>query len=175
MVNVTREYKKGAPFRKAFSMSDFEQLATQYSKMIHSIIHTLHIYKNQDEFYQIGLLALWDASKNFNEQKGSFSTYAYSYIKGRMLSLLRSEKKREDHTLYPSEDYWNQLECETNMMEKENLLSYFHHLTDKQEKWVLSYFYLGLSNKEIALRENVSLSAVKNWKKTAMEKVNTKI
>ena len=37
------------------------------------------------------------------------------------------------------------------MMEKENLLSYFHHLTDKQEKWVLSYFYLGLSNKEIAL------------------------
>ena len=92
-----------------------------------------------------------------------------------MLSLLRSEKKQEDLTLYPSEDYWNQLDYETNMMEKENLLSYFHHLTDKQEKWVLSYFYLGLSNKEIALRENVSLSAVKNWKKTAMEKVNTKI
>ena len=84
-------------------------------------------------------------------KKDSFSTYAYSYIKGRMLSLLRSEKKREDHTLYPSEDYWNQLECETNMMEKENLLSYFHHLTDKQEKWVLSYFYLGLSNKEIGI------------------------
>ena len=152
-------------------MSDFEQLATHYSKMIHSIIHTLHIYKNQDEYYQIGLLALWDASKNFDDQKGTFSTYAYSYIKGRMLSLLRSEKKREDHTLYPSEDYWNQLECESSMLEKENILSYFRHLTDKQEKWVLSYFYLGLSNKEIALRENVSLSAVKSWKQTAMEKV----
>ena len=152
-------------------MSDFDSLAAQYSKMIHSIIHTLHIYKNQDEFYQIGLLALWDASKNFDDQKGSFATYAYSYIKGRMLSFLRSEKKREDRILYPSEEYWNGLEYETSMMEKETLLSYFHHLTDKQEKWVLSYFYLGLSNKEIALRENVSLSTVKNWKKTAMEKV----
>ena len=152
-------------------MSDFDALAAQYSKMIHSIIHTLHIYKNQDEFYQIGLLALWDASKNFDDQKASFATYAYSYIKGRMLSFLRSEKKREDRNLYPSAEYWNGLEYETSMMEKETLLSYFHHLTDKQEKWVLSYFYLGLSNKEIALRENVSLSTAKNWKKTAMEKV----
>src|SRR4051812_20286611 len=171
MVNTTREYRKGAPLQKGVpSMNDFEQLATQYKNMIHSIIHALHVYKNQDEFYQIGLLALWDASKNFDEQKGSFSTYAYSFIKGRMLSLLRSEKKREDRTLYPSEEYWNSLECETRMMEKENILSYFHHLTDKQEKWALSHFYYGLSNKEIAIRENVSLSTVKNWKKLTLEK-----
>src|SRR3954465_2787225 len=121
-------------------MSDFEQLATQYSKMIHSIIHTLHIYKNQDEFYQIGLLALWDASKNFNEQKASFSTYAYSYIKGRMLSLLRSEKKHEDLTVHPSHNFCNQLKKYIKMKEKENLPSYLNHLKDKQEKWVLSYF-----------------------------------
>src|SRR3954451_12768037 len=91
---------------------EFEQLAAEYSNMIHSIIHSLHVYKNHDEFYQIGLLGLWDASKNFDEQKAQFTTYAYSFIRGRMLTFLRKEKKWEDHCLYPKESYWDNLECE---------------------------------------------------------------
>ena len=51
---------------------EFEQLAANYSKMIYSIIHSLGIYKNQDEFYQIGLISLWEASQQFDEQKGLF-------------------------------------------------------------------------------------------------------
>ncbi len=37
--------------------------------MIHSIIHSLNIYKNHEEYFQTGLIALWDASKNFDENK----------------------------------------------------------------------------------------------------------
>ena len=33
---------------------EFEQLAAEYSNMIHSIIHSLRIYKNHDEFYHAG-------------------------------------------------------------------------------------------------------------------------
>lgn len=152
-------------------MDDFEQLAAQYSNMIHSIIHSLHVYKNHDEFYQIGLLGLWDASKNYDEQKAQFTTYAYSFIRGRMLTFLRKEKKWEDHCLYPKESYWDSLECESSMLEKETLLSHFYQLTDKQENWVLLRFYLGLSNQEIAKQEKVSLSAVKAWERLAFKKV----
>ena len=75
---------------------EFEQLAANYSNMIHSIIHSLHIYQNQDEFYQIGLIALWKASQKYDEQKGKFSTYAYLSIRGEMLMHLKKEKKWMD-------------------------------------------------------------------------------
>jgi len=153
-------------------MDNFEKLAGEFSTLIHSIIHSLHIYKNKDEFYQIGLLALWDASKSFDQKKGvQFSTYAYHYIRGRMLTFLRSEKKREERMIFPKEEYWGYLECEMRVLEKENLLNHFHNLTKSQEKWVVSHFYYGLNDREISEREKVSLSAVKQWKKLAMGKL----
>ena len=125
---------------------EFQQLTTQYSKIIHSIIHSLHIYKDHDEFYQIGLIALWNASENFDETKGQFSTYAYSFIKGRMLNHLKKEKKQEDSDSTMSEEDWMQICYEDRLLEKETLLSYFYHLTDKEKQWVLLRFYVGLSN-----------------------------
>lgn len=171
-VEIPGNTMKGAPFRKASAMDDFEQLAEQFNSMIFSIIHTLHIYKNKDEFYQIGLLALWDASKNFDEKKGAqFSTYAYHYIKGRIMTSLRKESKREERILYPSEEFWGLIEYEMRVLEKENLLDYFYQLTQNQEKWVIAHFYNGLKDREIAERENVSISSVKQWRKLAMKKL----
>jgi len=162
--------RNGARSERCPSM-DFEQLAAEYSNMIHSIIHSLYIYKNQDDFYQIGLIALWDASKNFDEQKGKFSTYAYSFIKGRILTALKSEKRHDDHSFYPDEEYWNLLNCDTMLLEKETLLSYFHHLTEREEKWVLQHFYHGLSNREIAEIEKMNLTTVRSCERRAMQKI----
>ncbi|WP_338449792.1 sigma-70 family RNA polymerase sigma factor [Niallia oryzisoli] len=150
---------------------EFEQLAAEYSNMIYSIIYSLQIYKNQDDFYQIGLIALWDASKNFDEQKGKFSTYAYSFIKGRIQCALKKEKKYDDHCIYPSEEYWKRLQSDTNLLEIETLLSYFRHLTDREKKWVIQRFYKGLSNREIAAMENMNLATVRSCERRAMEKV----
>ncbi|MDP4171531.1 MAG: sigma factor, partial [Bacillota bacterium] len=63
-------------------MESFEELSEQYTPMIHKIMNTLHIFKNKEEFYQLGLIALWEANERFDPQKGSFTTFAYSYIKG---------------------------------------------------------------------------------------------
>ncbi|WP_071392954.1 sigma-70 family RNA polymerase sigma factor [Bacillus tuaregi] len=150
---------------------EFEQLASKYSNMIYSIIHTLHIYKNQDDFYQIGLIALWDASKNFKPEKGKFSTYAYSFIKGRILCALKKEKQYDDQCFYPSEEYWNLLTVETELLEKETLLSHFRHLTDREQKWVLQHFYVGLSNREIARIENRKLATVRSCERRALQKL----
>ncbi|MCQ6277168.1 sigma-70 family RNA polymerase sigma factor [Bacillus sp. V3B] len=152
-------------------MEEFEQLVAQHSNMIHSIIRSLNVYKNQDEFYQVGLLALWEASEKFDEQKGvKFSTYAYSVIRGRLLMFLQNETKWDDRVFYPSEEYWDQLECETSLLEKETLLCYFLHLTDLQKKWVLLHFYEGWTNADIAKGENIKLSTVRGWEREAMKK-----
>lgn len=47
--------------------------------MIYQIIRSLHIYKNEEEFYQIGLIGLWEAQQRFDEQKGRFFNFAYSF------------------------------------------------------------------------------------------------
>jgi DNA-directed RNA polymerase len=150
---------------------DFEQLAQQYSNMIHSIIHKMHIYKNQDEFYQIGLIALWEASEKFDEEKGEFSHYAYMMIRGRLLQHLQKENKWEDACIHPDELYWDTIECETRLLEMEDLLSHFHHLSDLQKKWAVLHFFHGLSNRDIAEMEKVSIRKVQAWKELAMKKV----
>lgn len=66
-----------ARFPEGTLMATFEELAKQYESMIWKVIHSLHIYKNQEEYFHTGLIALWEANQRFVEGKGSFSGYAY--------------------------------------------------------------------------------------------------
>lgn len=169
MVRVPGNTKNGAQFRRILTM-DFEQLAADYSNMIHSIIHSLRIYKNHDEFYQIGLIALWEGSQHYDEQKGVFAPYIYKFIKGKLLTALKKEKKRDDRHVYPENEDEFHLGHEDRVLELEDLLSHFHHLTDLQKKWVVLRFYHGFSNRDIAEMENISLRKVRAWGDLAMKK-----
>ncbi|MBU8881121.1 sigma-70 family RNA polymerase sigma factor [Bacillus sp. FJAT-29790] len=154
-------------------MESFEQLAKQYEPMIHKVMRTLHIYKNQEEFFQLGLIALWDAKKRFNQEKGSFTNYAYSYIKGRLLTEMTKSNKYQERSVYPKEEFWEVIEdpCVEVPFEVKLLLTYCDQLTENQTKWVLYTCVEDLTVKEIAEKENVSMSAVKAWRKGAKEKL----
>ncbi|PLS01357.1 sigma-70 family RNA polymerase sigma factor [Neobacillus cucumis] len=154
-------------------MDSFEKLVDQYKPMIHRILHSLSIYKNQEEFYQSALIGLWEAHKGFNPEKGSFTNYAYSYIKGRLLLELTKHSRYEASNVYPKEEYWETVEeCNSQMpLEAEQLLSYCVGLSEKERKWVIATFVEDLSVKEIAKREKVSVSAVKQWKQSALKKL----
>ena len=169
MVGVPGNTMNRARFRRRKHM-DFEQLSAQYSNMIHSIIHSLHIYKDHDHFYQIGLIALWNASENFDEEKGKFSTYAYSFIKGRILTYLKKEKLQEERYLSAPEEDCQEMGYDVQFLEKENLVSYFHHLSDKEKQWVILRFYDVLSNRQIAEKWNVKVSTVRACERRAMSK-----
>jgi len=71
----------------------FEKLHQQFEPMIYHAMKELGISKNEQEFYQICCIALWEASLRFNEEKGKFKSYAYSYMIGRMKSALTEEKE----------------------------------------------------------------------------------
>jgi len=158
-------------------LKDFYELEEQYRAMIWKIIHSLNIYKYQDEFYQTGLIALWQASERFNCEKGSFTSYAYAYIRGRILTELTKRNHHEENCVIPDEEYWNLLQDNSSQipLEKENLLTYCTDLTDHQKKWVLYTALADLSIREIAEVENVSVSAVKAWRKGARAKLIEKL
>lgn len=155
-------------------MESFEQLVDQYQPMIHKIIHSLHIYKDHDEFYQHSLIALWEASRRFDTEKGNFTNFAYSYIKGYLLMELKQIHKDQERNVHPDEEFWNLAEAPSSgggPLDEEILLSYCQTLTPNQRKWIIYTIREGLTIKEISELEKVSLSAVKGWRSGAREKV----
>lgn len=174
---TTREYIGSARSGREPLVESFNELAKQYEPMIHNIINTLHIYKDREEYYQIGLIGLWDAMKNFDREKGHFSSFAYIYIKGRMLSELGKNHKQEKRMVCPKEEYWDTVEevYSQQPLEYDLLLAYCNQLTEKEKKWVIASCLYGYSVKEIAERENVSVSAVKQWRSNAKRKLRMQL
>ncbi|QPC45568.1 sigma-70 family RNA polymerase sigma factor [Mangrovibacillus cuniculi] len=154
-------------------MEPFTELAENYTNMIHKVIHTLRIYQHHEEYYQIGLIALWEAHERFEDDKGDFAPYAYSYIKGKMLHELNRKVRDGERYVAPNEDYWAVVADShpSGALEMEMLLSHCGSLNEKQKKWVQYTFFHMLTLSEIAKVENVSESAVKKWRKGAKEKL----
>jgi RNA polymerase sigma factor (sigma-70 family) len=151
----------------------FNELVDQYTPMIHKIMQTLHIYKNHEEFYQTGLNGLWEAQLNFDPSKGSFANYAYTSIKGKMLVEMNQSNKHNERFVYPQEEFWSMIEEENpeSLLEVETLLTYCEGLTEKEAKWVIASCTDCLSIRDIAKKESVSISAVKQWRVGALRKL----
>lgn len=165
-----------ARFPKDMTMESFDEIVENYRPMIYHVMNTLSIYKNQDEFFQTGLIALWDAHRRFDHEKGEFSAYAYAYIKGRMMTNLTKHRKNEERNVYPDDAFWeNTIEEEKQWLELEQLQNYCIGLTDKQKQWVIDTFYKGMTTRDIAEKEKLSLSAIKKRKAVTLAKIRENI
>jgi RNA polymerase sigma factor (sigma-70 family) len=72
-------------------LSIIRQFETQYNAERIASNHNMDL----DDLLQIGRIGLWECKKNFDENKGTFSTYAVKYIR---LSFMR-ELKRKGHLI----------------------------------------------------------------------------
>lgn len=154
-------------------VENFDELVKQYEPMIYKVIQTLHIYKNKDEFYQTGLIALWEARNRYNPDLGPFSAIAYSYIRGRMMVAMRKSNRHHGHETTIEEETWNTIAdpLGAEMFIQEDLGNLAKELSDTQRKWLMYTVLHNLSITEIAKIEHVSPSTVKLWRKGAREKL----
>lgn len=163
-----------ARFLKGILMESFEHVSVQYTPMIHKIISSLNIFMNKDEYFQVGLIGLWEAYQKFDPEKGGFTGYAYSTIKGSIMMEMSSVNRYAERES-PVSDDWEFMEdvYVPLLMEEDILLSYCQNakLTDNQTKWVICTFLQELTVAEIAEIEQVSLGAVKKWRAGAKEKL----
>lgn len=156
----------------------FEEVASQYDPLIKSVIRKLHFYKNSEEMYQIGLIALWEAYEKFNPEKGSFGGYAKAVVKGRMLTALRKSRVYDERHVFakPTEagghDFM-EIADPTRVMplEKETIALYLQGLSVRQLYWVEQALLQGKKTREIAEGERVSQNTVRTWKKEALKKM----
>lgn len=158
-----------------FTDETFEELHNQFKPMIYHIIKKLAIYKNEQEFYQIGCIALWEASLQFNEEKGEFKSYAYSYIMGKMKTMLtnegiQQEKVRRLKTNQTQEETSGD-DSTSSLLSHSVIDSISSLLTPNQSKWLKAYCLYGETPSEIAKDEGVSISAVKAWRRNAIARL----
>lgn len=65
-------------------------LVVDNEKLVYSIINKFRGYFDMDDLYQVGMIGLINASKNFNKGEGvKFSTYAYTYVFGEVNKYIR--------------------------------------------------------------------------------------
>jgi DNA-directed RNA polymerase len=155
-------------------VESFEQVAAQYDPLIHRIMNDLSIYKNRDEFYQLGLISLWHVWENYNSEKGNFIAYAFSYMKGKLKNELTKQTKHIERFIYPEEEFWEVIEDHLHDSQPtflHDLLSICGTLTVNQKKWLIYTLENQLTVQEIAVKEQVSLSAVKAWRQGARDKL----
>ncbi|MFS0782502.1 sigma-70 family RNA polymerase sigma factor [Bacillus sp. 1P06AnD] len=155
-------------------MEDFTKLAEQYHSLIYRIIHNLHIYKDIDHYYSIGLTALWEAQIHFIRGKASFSTYAYATIRGRMLTELRKNKQYEDRQtlIFTYESLSEMVPSVTDAyFEKDSILEISKLLTENQRNWLIHTYVHGHSLTEIAHHFNKEVGAIKSWRRSALRKL----
>ncbi|UOE93883.1 sigma-70 family RNA polymerase sigma factor [Alkalihalobacillus sp. LMS39] len=158
-----------------YSKMTFDFVATQFEPMIKKQIKALHLYKSYDEFYQMGLIALWEAHKNFDSKKGAFPAYAQSYVRGKMMTLLQKEKTFETRHEIHDDDV--QITKSYTMFddEREELPDlYFEGLSPREKLWVHEAIVLQKKRKQIAEDHRVSIEVVKGWRKGAIRKLRNK-
>jgi len=139
--------------------------------MIHKIILTLGIYKNREEFYQTGLIALWQAAERYDQERGPFSSFAYSYIKGHLQTEMTKTNKYDEHYVAVDDESWDIIPDSACRLPFEWADLDCEGLTEKEKKWLVYTVIHGLSVKEIATLEKVSQSAVKLWRSGARNKL----
>ena len=61
--------------------------------LVYSIINKCGGYYDVDDLYQVGMIGLINASKNYKEGAGvKFSTYAYTYVLGEVTKYMRENR-----------------------------------------------------------------------------------
>ncbi|TYR79735.1 sigma-70 family RNA polymerase sigma factor [Priestia megaterium] len=151
----------------------FEQIASAFHPLIVSMIHKHHIYKDFDEYYQLALIGLWRAYQKLDDSKGSFSAYAYTTVRGTILSHLNATAQREERET-PTEDFVlssNEDQSLPVLLEQSIIAEQIESLTSREKIYVQEYLLKGYSYKELAAKYGVSVGAVKNWGKTARKKL----
>ncbi len=158
----------------------YEELLSSYLPLIKKLCKRLGNQRYYDELYQIGLIALWEAKTNYNEEKGHFPSYAKKFIWGRMLSFLRKENKfNEKNEIYFDQELIEEIsapEPDTSSTQPQLPLEKTKSLLSKREQ---QWFYEAIINEkkptEIAELLNVSVSTVHTWRKNVIRKLRPHI
>ena len=154
-------------------METFEEVVQQYKPYIYHFIRRYGIRDWEGDFFQVGMIGLWQAWKNWDEDRASFSSYAYLCVRREILRLLdyNSKKIAQQQAFLENVKHEDFVRKDDYALENEWLYVVRDILTEKQWIWVNEFLLNGYSVREIATKYEVSENAVKGWGREARKKL----
>ncbi|MBP3953175.1 sigma-70 family RNA polymerase sigma factor [Bacillus suaedae] len=153
-------------------MIDFQEVSVQFEPLIRGQIKKLNLYRSYDEYYQLGLIALWEACQRFDPEKGAFEAFALHTVRGHMLMQLKREKRFSDRH-FLGDDAMQAVESVV-AIEPEDLQlfdDYLNHLSERERAWFIEAIVQGKKPAMIASEYQVSVNTVSTWRKNALKKL----
>ena len=167
---------------------DFEEFFRGNEQRIHFQIRRLGIADDwYADFYSEGIVALWQAYRSYQSERGQLGTYLNYMIRFRLLDLLRKkirDQERMEQVILAEGIFLNDgnrqrksgvpliddkgipLTCNEEFWQEVRKV-----LSEKQWKWVQYFIIADLTVKEIMEIEDVSASAVKSWGREVRKKL----
>ena len=148
------------------SRMEFEQLVSEMEPMIAKLLSKCRIYKNQDEYRQIALIALWKAYSSYDESKYRFKAYLYNQMRYDVIDSLRYHAKREA-LFIPTSDEKIAFYLENNqeiLTLNPVLEMVFKQMTDEEKQLLHAIFVERQTNEELAEQFGISVEAARKRK-----------
>ncbi|WP_048601835.1 sigma-70 family RNA polymerase sigma factor [Rubeoparvulum massiliense] len=157
---------------------ELEEVWRKYQPLIYASIKRLHIRREREDAYQVAVLALVEAWRRFNPEKGHFGAYAKRYIYGYLLKWIKGEEPWSGYlSIYLQDDQDGeerhtrdrQLACVDE--QPSELEAYFEGLSPNERLFVQKIWIEGLKLVELAALKGVSPQTVQTWGKRAKKKI----
>ncbi|MEC1177470.1 sigma-70 family RNA polymerase sigma factor [Metasolibacillus meyeri] len=154
---------------------DFEQCYEQYKALIEKVLHRCNIYGNFDEFRHIAMIALWEATRSYDSEKGGFEAYAYFMMRYQIIAEMRKQNLlqsrmmvMEDEILYACiNDVQNPYRIELPLAWEE--------LTTVERYILHSYYMEQNSDKEIAASLHLKMDTVKKRRQRLLKRLKKQL
>lgn len=146
---------------------DRQKLIEENLKLVYFIVNTYYPrYISDEDITQVGMIGLCKAAKNYDENRGTFSTFAGKCIKNEINRELRNRNKRIptlslDYEYRGGEDSesFNLTETLLGDLDVEYIdLSHVYSKLNETGTKVLDLLLMGLSPKEVSKEVGISLT-----------------
>ena len=153
-------------------MQDVEKLISESETLIKKVIYKLKIYRDFDEYMQIGRIALWQALQKYDATKGDFAMFAYMTVKYAVIRALSKANHITEHELAVEEDViiinsQQQYLITTGLEWPE----WFEELNKEEQFLLIAMFEKELSLKEIADKYKLSYETIKKRRQRLLSKL----
>lgn len=153
-------------------MQDVEQLIFENETLIKKVIYKLKIYRDLDEYMQVGRIALWQAFQKFDDTKGDFAMFAYMTVKYAIIRALSKANHVSEHELSVEEDVIIVNSQQHNLVTSSlEWPEWFEELNKDEQFLLVALYEKELSLKEIADKYKLSYEILKKRRQRLLSKL----
>lgn len=154
-------------------MQQIDEQIVAYEYLILRVLAKYRIFQEQDNFMQVGRLAIWQAQQVFDASKGDFEMYAYMRVKFAIIREIRNNLKVTEKEVVMDDDplmNWIDMLTEQKQLELDRP-EWYWQLFSHEQRLIELLFYEGYRMKDVAQNEGVSYDVIKKRRKKILTKI----